>query len=395
MIQKPISSISKEDIESLINAKLGEKRTLDYKQELPDNSSEGKREFLYDVSSFANSAGGDLIFGVSDERDANGKATGLPASAEGLNLPNASDAISRLENLVRDGIIPRLRGIEWQIVIGFAAGPVLVMRIPKGLIGPHMVVFGGMARFYSRNSTGKYPMDYGEIRASFVESTDISERLRSFRNQRISATMEGNTPLGVERKPTALVHLLPLSSLEFGVPRDVSRSVAKLQNLLEPLRGGGGWSGRFNFDGYLVRSMLPSYVQIFRSGTIEAADTALLDIKYAEYANTIQGIAFEQILINAIQRYLDVQNRLAISLPIFIAITLLRAQGFSMSSYQSVGRTAAIDRDILPLPEITVDDFGTDVGKTLQPSFDALWQSCGHEKSPNYDDKGNWRPHQP
>ena len=99
--------------------------------------------------------------------------------------------------------------------------------------------------------------------------------------------------------------------------------------------------------------------------------------------------------MNAIQRYLDVQNRLAISLPIFIAITLLRAQGFSMSSYQSVGRTAAIDRDILPLPEITVDDFGTDVGKTLQPSFDALCQSCGHEKSPNYDDKGNWRPHQP
>jgi predicted HTH transcriptional regulator len=61
---------------------------------------------LYDVSSFANAAGGDLIFGVADERDANGKSTGRPEAANGIAIGNMSDTIMRLDNLVRDGIKP-------------------------------------------------------------------------------------------------------------------------------------------------------------------------------------------------------------------------------------------------------------------------------------------------
>jgi hypothetical protein len=46
MIQKPIEQTKKEDIESLVAAKVSERRTLDYKQEWPGNSDEQKREFL-------------------------------------------------------------------------------------------------------------------------------------------------------------------------------------------------------------------------------------------------------------------------------------------------------------------------------------------------------------
>jgi predicted HTH transcriptional regulator len=176
MIQKPLEQISKEDIESLVSAKVSERRTLDYKQQLPGGSSEDKREFLYDVSSLANALGGDLVFGIEDERDAGGKATGLPSAANGVPCSNVSDEIARLENLTRDGIEPRIQAIQCKIVEGFPSGPVIVMRVPKSLLGPHMVVFGGMARFYSRNSTGKYPMDIGEIRSAFVESTAVGER---------------------------------------------------------------------------------------------------------------------------------------------------------------------------------------------------------------------------
>lgn len=178
MIQRALEQIKKEDIESLVNAKVSEKRTLDYKQHWPDNSSDSKREFLYDVSSFANALGGDLVFGIEDERDAEGKAMGLPASACGVAVSNASSEIARFENLIRDGIAPRIQGVDWQVVEGFRVGPVIVMRVPKSLFVPHMVVFGGMARFYGRNSTGKYPMEIGEIRSAFVESTAIGEDYR-------------------------------------------------------------------------------------------------------------------------------------------------------------------------------------------------------------------------
>jgi hypothetical protein len=103
-----------------------------------------------------------MIFGITDERDTNGKSTGLPGSADGLSLMNVSEAIARLENLVRDGLDPRIQGIQWQQVEGFQKGSILIIRIPKSWTGPHMVTAGGVSRFYSRNSTGKYPLDVGD-----------------------------------------------------------------------------------------------------------------------------------------------------------------------------------------------------------------------------------------
>src|SRR6185437_7719057 len=100
-------------------------------------------EFLYDVSSFANTAGGDIVFGIGDERDTAGKPTGIPLPPQGLAQENLSSEILRMENLVRDGIDPRIAGIEWLPIAGFPSGPVLVMRIPRSCIGPHMVTFGG------------------------------------------------------------------------------------------------------------------------------------------------------------------------------------------------------------------------------------------------------------
>src|SRR5258707_11196562 len=213
MIENLIDNINKNDIQSLVDAKKSERRTLDYKLQLPGNSDADKREFLYDVSSFANAAGGDLVYGIADEKDATGKATGLPASADGLTLPNPSDAIARLENVVRDGIDPRIQGIQWQRVDGFSNGPVIVMRIPKSLTGPHMVVFGGMGRFYSRNSTGKYPLDVGEIRSAFMESTAIGDRLRAFRRKRVEHIMGLLAPLGQMPIAKTVLHLIPLSIL--------------------------------------------------------------------------------------------------------------------------------------------------------------------------------------
>ncbi len=45
---------------------VAESRSLDYKAALPSGGDEGKREFLCDVSSFANTVGGCLIYGVTE-----------------------------------------------------------------------------------------------------------------------------------------------------------------------------------------------------------------------------------------------------------------------------------------------------------------------------------------
>lgn len=66
MIPKDIKQIIQSDIQELIDNSVPEGKTIEYKRELPKKSDKAKKEFLADVSSFANSSGGDLILGIEE-----------------------------------------------------------------------------------------------------------------------------------------------------------------------------------------------------------------------------------------------------------------------------------------------------------------------------------------
>lgn len=106
MIPRPLQDIRQADIVSLWRNEVSEGRTLDYKLTLPGDSNDDKSEFLADVTSLANSQGGDLIFGVDE-------AKGVPVSAPGIDPPDLDAALLRLENLMRDKIDPRLAGARF------------------------------------------------------------------------------------------------------------------------------------------------------------------------------------------------------------------------------------------------------------------------------------------
>ncbi|TFI51958.1 hypothetical protein BLD44_023585 [Mastigocladus laminosus UU774] len=52
----------------------------------------------------------------------------------------------------------------------------------------------------------------------------------------------------------------------------------------------------------------------------------------------------------------------------------------------------SIDRDILLIPEIVIEDYAAKASNILRPAFDAIWQACGWECCQNYDASGNWNP---
>ncbi|MEO6803124.1 MAG: ATP-binding protein [Granulicella sp.] len=76
MIPKALNAITEEDLQALITNGVAEGRTIDYKRDLPGNSDSDKKELLADVSPFANTGGGDLVFGMSE-------AGGLPTQITG------------------------------------------------------------------------------------------------------------------------------------------------------------------------------------------------------------------------------------------------------------------------------------------------------------------------
>lgn len=61
MINKKINDITIDDIQSLIDNSACESKLLEYKKELKIESDSDKKEFLADISSFANCTGGDFI----------------------------------------------------------------------------------------------------------------------------------------------------------------------------------------------------------------------------------------------------------------------------------------------------------------------------------------------
>ena len=385
MIAKAFEAISKEDIEGLVVNQVWEKRTLDYKLRLPGGSPEETREFLADVSSFANASGGDLIYGIREKRDAKGQPTGVPEAAVGLPGINADKEELRLVNMIRDGLDPRVPGIRPTHLDGFPDGPVILLRVPKSWASPHMVKFS--SRFFSRTSAGKYQFDAGEIRAAFLASESLTDRISAFRCERVGRILAGETPVGLEPGPKLVLHLLPIRSFAEHSPLDM-RSAQQNGNSLMPmgrLRGYG--PACFNFNGLFSAGKTDSgkscsYWQLFRSGALEAVCGGISSNKL------VFGLECERHLLKGPgPSYLRFQKELGLGPPVFVAISMLSTKGFAILPYGPNDSydlnnlhgspIRPVDEDALLAPEVLVEEDGADVGRLVRTALDAVWQASG------------------
>ena len=391
MINKRLDLIDKSDIDSLIYNGVTESRTIEYKEKLPGNSDEDKKEFLADISSFANASGGDIIYGIQEQRE-NNKTTGIPEAAKGLSGVNSDAEIRRLENIIRDGIAPRIVGLQTKAIDGFQDGSVIVIRIPKSWNSPHMVTFKNLSRFFSRNSAGKFQLDVTEIRSAFIASESLAERIRQFRIERIAKIIADETPVLLEPLPKIVLHVLPIASFTSGTNIDVNFVVNNYSSL-QPITS-SGCNQRHNFDGFVRHfsiqpSISYSYTQIFRNGAIEAVDAFILQVQ--EGQKIIPSVYYEEELIKSLQQYLQLQQQLELTSPILIMLSFLGVKDYTMHIGNSWHRhTYPIDRDTLLIPEIVVEDYAAKASDILRPAFDAVWQACGWDCCKNYDKDGNW-----
>jgi len=65
MINKKIEDIAENDILALVSSNAAESQTLDFKRELPGRDNSAKLEFCTDICAFADTQGGDIVYGVS------------------------------------------------------------------------------------------------------------------------------------------------------------------------------------------------------------------------------------------------------------------------------------------------------------------------------------------
>lgn len=203
MLDQPIENLGEPDLQRLVENRVSEGRSLDFKRDLPGGSDAERREFLWDVTSFANAQGGDLVFGIEE-------AGGIAAAVPGVQTDDPDALILGLDNRLRDGVTPRMIGVRMRWVPLANGSGVLVIRIPAGLAAPHRVTFQNNNRFYTRNNAGKYEMDVHDLRHAFTESDGLPRRFRQLHAEAIERANGIETPISISEKPTAVVSVMPL-----------------------------------------------------------------------------------------------------------------------------------------------------------------------------------------
>ena len=162
------------DLQELKDVGVPEGVMIEYKREIYGNSDSNKKEFMKDVSSFANTSGGHLIIGISEK---GGIASGLKPIAQ----IDPDRELQRLESLARDGIEPRIVGIRMKAIQTSTGGYIFVIRIPKSWNPPHRVSAKGHNKYYKRTSAGAYEVSVDELRVLFTSAATIQDRVRAFR----------------------------------------------------------------------------------------------------------------------------------------------------------------------------------------------------------------------
>ena len=337
MLNIQTAAISKTEIDALVDQNVQESKQLEFKRQLPPRDHAGKKEFLADVSSFANASGGDIVFGIS-EQDAGNNNKGCAASVVPLPADQVDSAKLWIEEVVRTGIAPRLQ-IEVQEVTGFGDSGtdcVIIVRIPKSFAAPHVVSLKGGFRFFSRNSAGKYPLDIAELRSHFLASQSQAARIREFRQERIGRILAGETPMPLSSSMLAVLHVIPLNAFL----NDTKQSLSSLQYSLEFGPFGNAGVSRFNLDGRITycengsqTASIDSYCQLFFNGVAESVDADLIlgptTRDSSDFVGHINSGRVESQILEAVSQYSKSYKKMGISGQLAVSFALVNCKGIA------------------------------------------------------------------
>jgi len=393
IFQKPLVQLNESDLLGLITDGESENETLDYKRDLPGQSDGAKKEFLYDASSFANMLGGDIVFGMEEQ---NGTAINLV----GLAGINPDKEISRLREILRDGIRPPITGVDPKVIELTNGNVAIVVRVPKSWNPPHQVTFQKAFRFYARDTNGKYQVDVDELRSIFSLSGMIAERIRAFRFERVAKIAAGDMPVPLLRRGTLVLHVVPFSAFAVGTSfplQEAVRQPNKFPTLFDPRTLGH----QITFDGLLTTSNLHAppapqrgYTQVLRAGAVEAVASS--------FAYKQEWLILPQLgtlIVHYARVYADSLQTIGVDPPMAIFASLLNVQGMQLlqdfigNAFPEDLPSVMLARDQFHFVETifeTVPRDDNDAARRLRVTLDHLANAAGLASSPYFDPMGNY-----
>lgn len=281
LLQKSISSLNKEDIEHLINFGVQESKTLDFKKEL---NLDDRKEFLADISAMANTEGGTIVYGIEEQKNAQGQNTGIAGRICPITLGTDSEdkMILRIEEILGSGLEPRINNIAIKFMQVDQGEYVLVLGVTKNLGLPHMVTYKHSNKFYKRRNSGKYALDVYELNDAFMRNYELEQKVEAFRKERTQKVMSKAFTPDIMTTGAFFLHVIPLGLSSSSIDLSTQETINFLATNLR-LLSGSGHSHKHNVEGFLNfhneyqegKYLLEAYAQFFRQGAIEFYTTRL------------------------------------------------------------------------------------------------------------------------
>jgi len=385
-----LSSIEQVHIEQLVADQVREGPHLDFKRDLPTAWNDAaKHEFLADTTAFANSGGGDLIFGIDEDGQA--QASRITPQV----ISNVDQEIRRLQDFLINLAEPRLPGVKVQAIqvsVAGADGHVIVVRVPQSWAGPHRVKTN--QHFFIRDGLRKRQLDVPEIRSLFLRTENQAQRLNDFRTERLGKILSGDAPQQLVDGPVLVVHLVPTQAALGLVQID---PVPYTNQRRLPIIGTSGGLARLNLDGALVvrnetsQGETHGYSQFFRNGFFES--TLVLTRRMEDGRVLLASRDYERYLIALLGYFRGELDHLGINHECAVMLSLLRADEVKLGVQSDWGfddpHQTLFDRKMLVLPDIVAPS-AVSPEKAMKPAFDLMWQAAGFVGSRNYNNFGEW-----
>ena len=382
MFGKSFEDISLADLQALVEARIPEGRRLEFKRDHYGRMDEAKREFVADVSAMANALGGYLLVGVEEENGIASKIVGVEASDP--------DALVRaVTESIRASIEPPILGVRVRWINVERDQGVLVIQVDRSWNAPHRVTVARDNRFFLRDENGKHPMAVSELRRAFLFASEVEDRIRRFRTDRLQLLMANEGPLALdEARPKLILHVVPQAAFTEGIQLRLDSYGVGI-----PPLGASGWNTMYSLDGLVTYSgpeerleSVRAFSTLFRNGAVEVVAHIHVGEKDGRRSLSLSGI--EREITSAVRRILTELQRLSVLPPYYLMLSLVGVRGLCAPTNEWRDSLAFPHRsDKILLPELTVDE-ATVKGATsafLRPIFDLLWNAFGQNGSPNYD----------
>ncbi len=413
---KPIDKITFDDVKNLVDSGQIEAETLEFKAEFPKADEGGKSDIAKDLTAFANAQGGDIIYGVKENRSGEGdKGKGYEIC--GVEKNQIDGFLQRLGHIAKDRCSPPLKSYEISPPIDIPGSPdrkLLVVRVWLSLAGPHSSE--RTLPVYVRGINSNDPINISQLREIMDFQTTLADRAAAWRAARIEKLNRGWFPRGIgmsyidysagERcgnwtpgKPLFVAHLMPLHGFRReplinipAVARDGVRFPVLFCNSqydILPVRDGILYYFRYIRSPFFSREQITgsqdrqsdfptlSYTMLFRNGSVEIASANILGMRNPQFLRTDLFGTGAPGPFSVCQNCLAKLDDLKVAPPLLVGFCLSGVKDF----WLSIGNKPIAEAPIIS-PDYWMDGYNSDLPGFFNNFLDIVANAAGHPYFP-------------